>query len=106
MAVMMKVRKDVDFPGLGGRIKEAREELQRQQLPERLSVAKIATDAGMTPANWYKIENEDTKVLPLETLREIERVLGVSFGVSFDQQPEEGKKKIISDDGTEWEAPF
>ena len=83
MAVMMKVRKDIDFPGLGLRIKEAREKLQDDH-PEKLSVTKIAANAGMTSANWYKIENEETKVLPLETLRQIEKVLGVDFGISFD----------------------
>ncbi|NEZ57716.1 XRE family transcriptional regulator [Leptolyngbyaceae cyanobacterium CCMR0081] len=79
----MKVRKDVDFPGLGAKIKKAREKLQDEALG-RLSVNKIATDAGMTSANWYKIESEETKVLPLETLRQIEKVLGANFGVSFE----------------------
>jgi hypothetical protein len=38
----------------------------------------------MTTMNWYKIEAEDTKALPIETLRRIEEVLGVDFRVSFD----------------------
>ena len=38
----------------------------------------------MTPMNWYKIEAEETKGLPIETLRKIEELLGVDFGVKFD----------------------
>ncbi|NES01289.1 MAG: XRE family transcriptional regulator [Symploca sp. SIO1B1] len=37
----------------------------------------------MTPTNWYKIEAEATKYLPLETLIAIEKVLGVNFDVKF-----------------------
>jgi transcriptional regulator with XRE-family HTH domain len=65
-----------DFPGLGDRIRRAR------QADERSLIA-LAAAAGMTPTNWYRIEDEDTKVLPLETLRRIERVLGVDLGVTF-----------------------
>ena len=32
--------------------------------------------------NWYRIEDEK-QTLPLETLRSIEKVLGVDFGVKF-----------------------
>jgi len=74
----MKVRKTIDreFPGLGSRIKRAREQDAR-------SLVQICAEIDMTPANWYKIENEETKVLPLETLRKIEDVLQVNFGVQI-----------------------
>lgn len=75
----IRVRKviDIEVPGLGARIKQARE------LDSR-SLIQICADAGMTPANWYKVEKEEAKVLPIETLRKIEAVLGVDLGVKFD----------------------
>jgi transcriptional regulator with XRE-family HTH domain len=79
MTVLMKVRKIVEreFPGLGTRIKQAREADSR-------SLIQLCAEIDMTPANWYKIENEETKVLPLETLRKIEGVLGVDLEVNLD----------------------
>ncbi|MEW5856734.1 MAG: helix-turn-helix transcriptional regulator [Cyanobacteriota bacterium] len=79
MTLLMKVRKVVEreFSGLGAQIKRLREADDR-------SLIQICAQAGMTPANWYKIENEETKVLPLETLRKIEAVLKADLGVSFD----------------------
>jgi len=77
--VPMKVRKviDQDVSGLGARIKAARESDER-------SLTAICAEAKMTAANWYKIENEETKVLPLETLQKMEEVLGIDLGVRFD----------------------
>jgi len=74
----MKVRMttDIDVPGLGAMVREARENDKR-------SLAEICRQVGMTSMNWYRIESEETKALPVETLRTIERVLGVDFGVSF-----------------------
>ncbi len=79
MTLLMKVRKVVEreFSGLGAQIKRLREADDR-------SLIQICAQVGMTPANWYKIENEETKVLPLETLRKIEAVLEADLGVSFD----------------------
>ncbi len=76
---VMKVRKviDVEVPGLGERIKEARE-------TDRRSLAEICRQMPMSVMNWYKIEAEETKALPIQTLRRIEEVLGVDFGVSID----------------------
>lgn len=79
LATLMKIRKciEVDAPvGLGAQIKKAREADPR-------ALTQLAALAGMTAANWYRIEAEETKVLPLETLRKIEEVLGVNFGVEF-----------------------
>ena len=77
---LMKVRKiiDIEVSGLGEKIKEARER-------DRRSLAEICRQLDMSTMNWYKIEAEETKALPVETLRKIEKVLQVDFGVSFDE---------------------
>jgi transcriptional regulator with XRE-family HTH domain len=82
MTALMKVRKTIEreFSGLGARIKKAREANSR-------SLIQLCAEIDMTPANWYKIENEETKVLPLETLRKIEGVLKVDLGVDLDDEP-------------------
>lgn len=67
----------VDAPGIGAKIKDARERDPR-------SVDELAKAAGMTRANWYRIEREENDVLPEPTLRKIEQVLGVDLGVKFD----------------------
>jgi transcriptional regulator with XRE-family HTH domain len=75
----MKVTKTttLDVPGLGARIKAAREADTR-------SLTSICQRVGMTTMNWYRIEAEQQS-LPIETLRKIEQVLNVDFGVSFDE---------------------
>ena len=74
MQVHRTLRKNV--PGLGAKIKKAREGDQRP-------LTEICAQVGMTTANWYRIEGEETKSLPIETLRRIEEVLGVKFGVEL-----------------------
>lgn len=75
----MKIRKniDVEVPGLGEQIRKARK-------LDRRSLIQICELVGMSPMNWYKIEAEETKALPIETLRKIEEVLNVDFGVKLD----------------------
>lgn len=75
----MKVRKviDIEVANLGDRIRQARE-------ADRRSLAEICRQIPMTTMNWYRIETEETKALPVETLRRMEEVLGVDFGVKFD----------------------
>jgi transcriptional regulator with XRE-family HTH domain len=79
MPIAMKVRKitDVEIPKLGERIKKARKKDSRP-----LTV--LAAAAGMTTANWYAIEGEEIKNLPIETLRKIEAVLDIDLNVKFD----------------------
>ncbi|BDA74346.1 hypothetical protein CAL7716_085120 [Calothrix sp. PCC 7716] len=74
---LMKVTKTVSIeaPGLGAKIKAAREADPR-------SLKAICEIAGMSQMNWYRIEDEK-QTLPVETLRKIEEVLGVDFGISF-----------------------
>ena len=74
--VWVERTQSVEVPGLGQKIKEVRE---RSDRPMR----ELANAAGMTPANWYRIENEEVKKLPETTLKNIEEVLGVDFGVKF-----------------------
>ncbi len=78
---LMKVRKtiDIEVPNLGEKIKAARERDSR-------SLSEICRQMEMSNMNWYKIESEETKALPIETLRRIEEILGVNFGVDFDDE--------------------
>ena len=66
---------EVDVPELGDRIKAARESDGRP-------LHEIASAAGMSSQNWYRIEKE-RQALPEETLRLIEKVLSIDFGVKF-----------------------
>jgi len=74
----MKVTKTIliDIPGLGAKIKEAR-------VADFRSLKRICEAVGMSQTNWYRIE-EEKQTLPIETLRKIEEVLAVNFGVSLE----------------------
>ncbi|MEM6434500.1 MAG: helix-turn-helix transcriptional regulator [Cyanobacteria bacterium P01_D01_bin.115] len=72
---------EVDAPGLGELIKEARKNDER-------TLGKISAAAGMSSQNWYRIE-EERQSLPEETLRLIEKVLQVDFGVSFETEEDD-----------------
>ena len=63
----------VSVPELGAKIKATREKDSR-------SLSAICREAGMSRESWYKIEAE-RQDLPIETLRKIEQVLGVDFGI-------------------------
>ncbi len=71
---LMQVTLTVDLPGLGARIKQARE-------ARGLPPTQIAAMAGMSVANLYRIESEDAKSLPRETLSRLSEVLGVDFDI-------------------------
>ncbi len=72
------IRKTIDkeIPNLADKIKEAR-------VKDKRSLVKICQEMGMTPMNWYRIEKAETKTVPLETLKRIEEVLGIDFGIQF-----------------------
>lgn len=72
--LLMKVGWEIDVPDLGQRIRDARHKTGR-------SITQLAYEADISVANWYAVEQERIKVLPLTTLRRIEQVLGVDFGV-------------------------
>lgn len=69
---LMQVTLSVDVPNLGQRIKAARER-------RGLSPTKVAALADMSVANLYRIEAEDTKSLPWETLKRLGEALGEDF---------------------------
>lgn len=78
---LVKIRRfvDVEVKGIGERIKQARKADGR-------SVEVLATEAGISRAYWHDVEAEHVRhALPEETLRKIEKVLGVDFGVRFDK---------------------
>lgn len=70
----------MNVPGLGARIRSARRADSR-------SLKAICQLVGMTRTNWYRIEAE-TQTLPIDTLRKIEQVLEVEFGVEFTDTPD------------------
>ena len=75
MQVKKVIEQVIEVPALGSRIKEARQQ-------HKLSLIKLCEQAHISRKYWYDIEAESLKhPLPLETLREIEKALGVSFDV-------------------------
>ncbi|NEQ65384.1 MAG: helix-turn-helix transcriptional regulator [Symploca sp. SIO2D2] len=77
MIELMKVTYSKKFPGLGEKIREAR-------IKSELQLTRLAADAEISVTHWNRIENEKIKDLPLETLRSIEKALGVDFDVRFE----------------------
>lgn len=77
---LVKVRRSIDLEieGLGERIREARKSTGR-------TIESLAGEAGISRVHWYDIERERVRdSLPEDTLRKIERALGVDLKVSFD----------------------
>jgi len=72
MEPLMQVTLSVEVPHLGARIKAAREKSGK-------SPTAIAAMAEMSVGNLYRIENEDTKSVPRETLQRLSEVLEVDF---------------------------
>ncbi|MBW4558268.1 MAG: helix-turn-helix domain-containing protein [Trichormus sp. ATA11-4-KO1] len=67
-----------DFPGLGERIKKARE-------GDKRSLTQICKDSGVSRTYWHQIENEATlSPITEDIVRKIEVTLGIDLGVSFD----------------------
>ncbi|NER25970.1 MAG: helix-turn-helix transcriptional regulator [Symploca sp. SIO1C2] len=62
--------------GLGAKIREARIQSDEQ-------LTQLAAKAGISTPYWNRIERENLKELPEDTLRGIEKALGVDFGVTF-----------------------
>jgi len=81
---LMQVTLSVDVPQLGPRIKAARE--KRGQSP-----TKVAALADMSVANLYRIESEDTKSIPWDTLKR----LGEALGEDFDAEVKAALKNIL-----------
>lgn len=80
LAKTMRVRqiRQVEVPGLGDRIKQAR-------LDSRKSLDQICDEVGVSRTYWYDVEKETLKgALSLENLRKIEQALNVDLGVRLD----------------------
>lgn len=77
MLAFMRITHELhaDIPGLGERIKNAREESGK-------TTTDLARAAGMSRGNWYRIESEELKSIPLDTLKRIEDALAVDLGSS------------------------
>jgi ribosome-binding protein aMBF1 (putative translation factor) len=76
----VKIRRctDIEIEGLGGKIRQARKADGR-------SVEVLAGEAEISRSYWHDIEAERIRdALPEDTLRKIERVLGIDLGVKFD----------------------
>ncbi|MEA5449678.1 helix-turn-helix transcriptional regulator [Leptolyngbya sp. CCNP1308] len=80
---LMLVTLSVDVPQLGTRIKAAREKSGK-------SPTAIAAMAEMSVANLYRIEAEDTKSIPWDTLKR----LGEALGEDFDAEVRAALKEI------------
>lgn len=79
MKIRRIIKQEVELPGLGERLKEARLRSDR-------SLTQLAAAAGISRNYWYQLEAEAVLGgVAEETLRKIEEVLGVDFGVSFDE---------------------
>jgi transcriptional regulator with XRE-family HTH domain len=67
-----------EFPGMGERIKKARE-------GDKRSLTSICKEAGISRSYWHQIENEDLRAPATEEImRKIETVLGIDLGITFD----------------------
>lgn len=72
------IKREVEVPDLGSRIKQAREADPR-------SVTQLAKLAGISRNYWYQLEAESVLGgVAEETLRKVEEVLGVDLGVEID----------------------
>ena len=77
MRVKRVVSVEIDCPGLGDRIKQAREQSGR-------TVTALADEAGISRPYWHDLEAERMKgAVGEDTIRSLEKVLGVSLGVEF-----------------------
>lgn len=69
---IVKLIIEVDLPNLS-------EAIKAQIEANETSVNQVAFEAGMTPANLYRILSEENKGLPVETLRRIAGAIGSSL---------------------------
>jgi len=78
MKVNRVIKETIESDGLGARIRRAREADPR-------SLSELARLAGISRSFWYQVEHESVLGgISESTLRKIEEVLGVDFGVQFD----------------------
>ena len=87
----VKMTIEVEVPGLGKKIEDARRSDKRP-------LTQICAQVDLTPMYWYQIEREEVKALPIETLRRIERVLNIDFGVNFERYNEPPQSQLTKED--------
>ena len=75
MQCLMRIIKGKEFPGIGNKIKEARENDSRD-------LTQLAAMVGISVSYWNRIEKEGVKNLPIETIWGMEKVLNIDFGVN------------------------
>ncbi|MEB3294547.1 MAG: helix-turn-helix transcriptional regulator [Synechococcales bacterium] len=83
------IKQEVDIPDLGRKIRQAREADDR-------TVTDLAKAVGISRNYWYQIEAESVLGgVAEDTLRQIEKVLQVDFGVKFDSADKTTNKALI-----------
>ena len=66
---------ELDVPDLSGRIRQER-------IDKGISTAEVCRRTGLSKTHWTRIE-KGQNALPIDTLRNIEKALGTSFGVDL-----------------------
>ena len=71
-----------EFPDLGKKIKQAREEAKTK---DGKSLSAICREADISRAYWYQLEAEDLRSpVTEEIIRKIEKTLNIDLEVNFD----------------------
>jgi transcriptional regulator with XRE-family HTH domain len=85
--VRIRQIKEIEKPGLGAMIREARTAMADAPDPHKKSLEEICTEVGLSKTYWYDIEREQVRgALSIKNLRKIELALGIDFGIDFDVQ--------------------
>jgi transcriptional regulator with XRE-family HTH domain len=71
------IKKEVEIPGLGDRIKQA-------QKDSGLSVEKVIRAIDISRTYWNKLVADKDMVVSMDLLRKIEQFFNADFGVKFD----------------------
>jgi ribosome-binding protein aMBF1 (putative translation factor) len=70
----LRIRKIIDYEVMG---LEEKIKIARKASPK--SVTDLASEAGMSVANWYRIESGKLEFLPETTLKAMEEALGITL---------------------------
>ncbi len=65
-------------------VKDLGQKVHEARVADSRSLLSICRESGISPNHWYRIERGQINTLPIETLQKIESVLGVDFGITFD----------------------
>ncbi len=79
LLIHRRITQTVKIPDLAAKIQQA-------QVASGLSVSEVCRRLGISRTYWYKLVNDNIpEGLAEPTLRKIEDVLGVNFGVKFEE---------------------